>query len=166
MCRKASFALLAVLLLSSCLSQQQRAEQRQLTAQRVEQAVSSRHLKIEINSMQTLRYGTHPATSDFYLELIGDSLVSYLPFVGRAYGATAYGSPSQGLNFNSSITNFQQTPLKEDGVRMEMEVVSKEDHFFYRIDVYPNGKAYIYVRPQSRDAMNFDGEVVSGIKDN
>ncbi|MCR4914390.1 MAG: DUF4251 domain-containing protein, partial [Prevotella sp.] len=109
--------------------------------------------------MQTQRYGNHRVTSDFCLKLRGDTLESYLPFFGQAY-SLPYGSPSQGLNFTSPIYGFRQSTTSNGATCMEMDVRSKEDRFYYRVDIYPNGKAYIFVRPQERDFVSFDGELV------
>ena len=151
--------LTAVLTLASCATSQQRAERRQQLAHQVERAVSSRQLKIEVTTMSTQRYGSHMVTPDFFVAMRGDTLESYLPFFGRAY-ALPYGSPSQGLNFTSLIKGYRQSALKHNGMRMELEVASQEDRYRYQIDVYPNGKAYIRVQGQERDAVSFDGELV------
>ena len=150
---------LAVWMLTGCISQQQRLERQAATAQAVRQAVETRQLTVEVRFMQTQRYGSHRVGSDFFLRLRGDTLDSYLPFLGRAYTAPL-GSPSQGLNFTSAIEHFRRSPLNDGGVRLEMSVRSEEDRFDYRLDVFPNGKAYIHVRPQERDAVSFDGEAV------
>ena len=147
-------------LLMGCATTQERAQQRENTARQVAQAISERKLKVEVHSMMTQRYGAHRVTPDFYLLLRGDTLDSYLPFFGRAYGAVPYSTPSQGLNFTSPIEKMRTTELKHDGVRMEMEVSSQEDRYRYQLDIYPNGSAYIYVRAQERDAVSFDGELV------
>ena len=148
-----------VLLTVGCATAEKRAEQRKLVAGQVAEAIKNRQLTMEVNCMHTQRYGAHRVTPDFNLTLRGDTLVSYLPFFGRAYGVT-YGSPSQGLNFTSVVKNFRQTELKHDAVRMEMDVASQEDNFCYVLDIYPNGKAYLLVRSQERDAMHYDGELV------
>ena len=148
----------AVLLAGGCATSQQRRESLGQRALAVSQAVDSRQLRIEVQSMQTQRYGSHRVTSDFFLRLRGDTLDSYLPFLGRVYAAP-YGSPSQGLNFTSPIENFRRSTGSDGCVRLEMNVHSQEDRFQYRIDVYPNGQTYIHVRSQERDAISFDGEV-------
>ena len=148
-----------LILIAACASSQQLSERQQQTAREIAEAVSSRHIKMGVNYMHTQRYGAHRVTSDFFLSIQGDTLISYLPFLGRAYNPT-YNTPSQGLNFTSPISNYRQSRLKHDGMRMEMEVASQEDRFFFRVDVYPNGRASIFVRPRERDAINFDGEVI------
>ena len=45
-------------------------------------AIATKRWHIDISSMNTLRYGSRAVTSDFYLELRGDTLRSYLPYLG------------------------------------------------------------------------------------
>ena len=151
------FLLLFSLLFASCATTQQQREERQRL---VEQAINTRQFKIVVHSMQTQRYGTKRVTSDFDLTIKGDTMVSYLPYMGQVYGIVPYGGPSEGLNFTSPIRNFRQSILKHNAVCMEMNVASKEDEYYYRIDIYPNGRAYIYVRARERDTVHFDGEMV------
>jgi hypothetical protein len=153
---------LAALLMTivGCSTLEERQERQRVTHQLVEQAISQRRMTIEVDHMQTQRYGNHRVTSDFCLKLRGDTLESYLPFFGQAY-SLPYGSPSQGLNFTSPIYRFQQGTTRDGAVSMAMEVRSREDSFYYQLDIYPNGKAYIFVRPQERDVMHFSGELVA-----
>ncbi len=152
---------LAALLMTmvGCSTLEERQERQRVTHQLVEQAISQRRMTIEVDHMQTQRYGNHRVTSDFCLKLRGDTLESYLPFFGQAY-SLPYGSPSQGLNFTSPIYGFRQSTTNNGATCMEMDVRSNEDRFYYRVDIYPNGKAYIFVRPQERDFVSFDGELV------
>src|SRR5262245_23382147 len=53
-------------------------------------------------------------TSEYDLRVIGDSLVSNLPFYGRAYSAT-YGSSDGGFNFTSTKFEYAATPGKKKG---------------------------------------------------
>ena len=140
---------LAALLMTmvGCSTLEERQERQRVTHQLVEQAISQRRMTIEVDHMQTQRYGNHRVTSDFCLKLRGDTLESYLPFFGQAY-SLPYGSPSQGLNFTSPIYGFRQSTTNNGAT------------CYYRVDIYPNGKAYIFVRPQERDFVSFDGELV------
>ena len=155
--KKSLLFLLSALLLSACATQQQRAEERSLKAEQMSAAIAQRRLHIDISGMNTLRYGSHRVTPDFYLELRGDTLVSYLPFYGQAYHSATYSTPSQGLNFTAPVEKLIESRHKRGMTRLEMLVNSDEDHYVYRLEVYPNGQAYIQVRGQYRDPISFDG---------
>ena len=72
------------LLMLGCATQQEKAEQKAKMRLAVEEAIASKQMHIDIRSMSTLRYGTKIVTPDFYLELRGDTLRSYLPYLGQA----------------------------------------------------------------------------------
>ncbi len=147
---------MTLLLFVGCASQQERAEQRALIRQAVEEAVASRHFRIDINTMNTLRYGARTVTPDFFLELRGDTLRSYLPYLGQVHQAPFF-SPSVGLNFNALVLRLIQSRPKTNRSRFDIDVKSQEDTYHYSIDLFDSGEAYIRVNPQHRDPVSFDG---------
>lgn len=144
--------------LNNCASQQERAERRMRVRQSVVEAVTNRHLHIGIRSMNTLRYGARTVASDFFLELRGDTLRSYLPYLGQAHQAP-FTSPSIGLNFEAPILHYTQNQPKENLFRLEMDVKTQEDALHYILEVFDTGDAYISVRSQNRDPISFSGSV-------
>lgn len=147
-----------LLVLAGCATQQERAEQRARVRQVVTEAVSSRQLHIDIKSMNTMRYGMRMVTTDFFLELKDDTLVSYLPYLGQVHQAPMT-SPSIGLNFEMPVLRYAVSRPKTNYSRLEMNVRTQEDVYQYVVDVYDTGEAHISVLPQNRDAVSFDGYV-------
>ena len=147
---------LMALLLLGCATQQERRERQALMRESVAKAVEERKWHIDVTSMTTLRYGSRSVTPDFFLELRGDTLRSYLSYLGQAYQAAVL-SPSQGLNFEAPITDYKLSKLKKDGSCMEMDVKTQEDTYHYRIELYDTGMSYIQVRSIYRDPISFDG---------
>ena len=68
-------------------------------------AIAAKQWRIDISSMNTLRYGSRIVTPDFYLELKGDTLCSYLPYLGQAQVSPML-SPSIGLNFEEPVLSY------------------------------------------------------------
>ena len=151
------FFLLSVV---SCASLQERTVRKELMRKAVAEAVETRQMHIDITSMNTLRYGSRMVTPDFFLELKGDSVRSYLPYLGQAY-QTPMMSPSQGLNFETKAKSMKVTQPKKDLSRIEMDLKTDEDTYNYVIELYETGRAYIHVRSQHRDPISFDGDFVS-----
>lgn len=147
----------AGLLLLGCATQQERAERRELTRRAVEQAVADRQLRIDVTSMSTMRYGTRMVTSDFFLRLHGDTLQSYLPYLGQAYQAPM-ASPARGLNFEERIVRLTESRPKADQVRLDIDVKTDEDTYHYIVDIFNTGKADIRMMSQHRDAISFNGD--------
>lgn len=153
--RKVLLWLLAVLLIG-CASQQQRAEEKARMQRAVTEAVAERRWHVDITSMNAMRYGSKMVTPDFFLELRGDTLRSYLPYLGQVHRAPMI-TPEQGLNFEAPLINYRESRPKAHLWLMEMDVKTKEDLYRYRIEMYDTGNTYIHVQSQNRDAISFDG---------
>ncbi|MBR5928659.1 MAG: DUF4251 domain-containing protein [Prevotella sp.] len=120
-------------------------------------AIAERHWRIDINTMNTMRYGSRMVTPDFYLELRGDTLRSYLPYMGQAQVSTTL-APAIGLNFEKVVMRYWlNKPKSKKYVQLNIDVKTREDTYYYVIDVYDDGKAFIRVRSLNRDPISFDG---------
>lgn len=117
-------------------------------------AIATKRWHIDISSMNTLRYGSRSVTSDFYLELRGDTLRSYLPYLGDAHMPTM--SPSIGLNFEEPVLTYKESKPKKF-TQIDIDVRTREDSYHYVVEIYDNGQAYIRVRSMNRDPISFDG---------
>ena len=117
-------------------------------------AIATKRWHIDITSMNTLRYGSRAVTSDFYLELRGDTLRSYLPYLGAAHMPTM--PPSIGLNFEEPVLTYKESKPKKF-TQIDIDVRTREDSYHYVIEMYDNGQAYIRVRSMNRDPISFDG---------
>ena len=156
--RKIGIIVGILLITMGCATQQERAEERAKTKMLVQEAIASKRMHIDVMMMNTLRYGSKVVTSDFYLELRGDTLRSYLPYMGQAFNASMM-TPSVGLNFEERILQFFERRIKANKTRFEMDVKTQEDSYHYTIDVYDSGEATIGVRPVNRDPISFEGRV-------
>ena len=152
-----SLMLTAGLLLASCATQQQRAERRAQTATAVTEMTARRQWHINVTAMNTVRYGTRMVTPDFFLELRGDTLNSYLPYMGQIFVAPME-TNERGLNFELPVRNFSASQPKPHLSRMEMDVTSRTETFHYVVDIDDTGKAFIRVLSHNRDAISFDGD--------
>ena len=123
----------------------------------VASAIAARQWHIEISSMTTMRYGSRTVTPDFYLELRGDTLRSYLPYLGQAQVSPTL-SPSIGLNFEEPVLSYNDgKPKSNKYTQIDIDVRTREDSYHYVIEIYDNGQAYIRVRSMNRDPISFDG---------
>ena len=119
-------------------------------------AIGDKRWHIDITSMNTMRYGSRTVTSDFFLELRGDTLRSYLPYLGQAHASPSL-SPTIGLNFEERVRQYQESRPKGKYTQIDIDVKTKEDTYHYVIDIYDSGDAYIRVRSLNRDPIGFDG---------
>ena len=123
-------------------------------------AIATKQWHIDINSMTTMRYGSSTVTPDFFLELRGDTLHSYLPYLGDAQMPTL--SPTIGLNFEEPMLSYKESkPKSNKYTQIDIDVRTREDSYHYVIEIYDNGQAYIRVRSMKRDPISFDGKIAT-----
>ncbi len=123
----------------------------------VADAIAARQWHVDISTMNSMRYGSKTVTPDFYLELRGDTLRSYLPYLGQAYQSSMM-SPAIGLNFEEPVRQYKQSmPKSKKYTQIEIDVRTREDSYHYVIEIYDSGETTIRVRSLYRDPISFDG---------
>ena len=122
-------------------------------------AIDTKRWHIDITTMNTMRYGSRAVTPDFYLELRGDTLHSYLPYLGQAQ--VSQFSPAIGLNFEEPVLHYKESkPKSNKYTQIDIDVKTREDSYHYVIDIYDSGEAIIRVRSLNRDPVSFDGTMI------
>lgn len=150
---------LAGILVSGC-STMTKVEREARDAERAEyvaKALDNGHYKIGIDLMLTRRMGSKPVTSDWELEVRGDTLVSYLPYFGVAYEAT-YGR-STGLDFTAPIKSYEDSGFHKGKRTIRLRANSDEDVIDYYIEVMESGSAFIDVTPRKREGISYSGNL-------
>ena len=129
--------------------------------QTIADAIAAKRWRIDINTMNTMRYGSRTMSPDFYLELRGDTLHSYLPYLGQVRVSPTL-SPSIGLNFEEPVLSYKMSiPKSKKYTQIDIDVKTREDNYHYVIQLYDSGEATIRVRSLNRDAISFDGTLVT-----
>ena len=96
-------------------------------------------------------------STDDSVEVRNDSLISYLPYFGRAY-SVPYGG-GKGLNFSERIGSYEEALLKNGKHHIEIGVTNEEDTYLYTIDVYDNGNSTIAVQSRQREPISYAGRI-------
>lgn len=150
-------AAMAVWMLGSCASKEELAARRIELAKKVDTALQERNFKIGVLMMYPPRGGARNVAYGYSLEVRNDSLISYLPYFGRAYDVP-YGG-GKGLNFTTPVGSYQES-MGKNGMRIiEVGTQNEEDRFLYRIEVFDNGQSTIDVLSQNRETISFSGEM-------
>ena len=145
------FSLLLITAMSMpTLSAQTKKEKKELKKQAVEKLVTSGKYKINVNRALPARGRSVTLTSPYSVEIRNDSVISYLPYYGRAY-SIPYGG-GEGLNFKAPLTDYKLAKIK-------FSARSEEDRFDFSIDVFSNGSSSIFVNMQNRQSISFQGEL-------
>ena len=96
---------------------------------------------------------------DFSLEVRGDTLVSYLPYFGRAY-SLPYGG-GKGLNFTAPISEYRTTKERNGATLITMKAINEEDVYLFRLEIFSNGSTTIDLRPRERESISYSGQMVA-----
>lgn len=125
--------------------------------QMVSEMLNNRRYKIDVSTMHPTRFPSKTLTSAFSLEVHGDTLVSVLPYLGRAYNIP-YGG-GKGLNFSAIIGQYKESKGKKDYRKVDISVTNDEDTYLFQLEVSVSGTASILVRSRNRDQITFTGTI-------
>lgn len=150
----------AMILWSSCATSEEKAAQMAVLSANVTNALDNRDYKIAIDRMYPMRGSSRQVSYGYSVEVRNDTLISYLPYFGRAYNVP-YGG-GKGLNFTAPIGSYQEF-MKRNGQRhIEIGVTNEEDTYFYTIEVFDNGNSSVEVRARQRERISYSGNVEFG----
>ena len=151
---------LVALLLQACGTTDglTKAERQEMVARQVWESLDMGQFTIAVDWMKPLGGMPRHVSSNYELKVNGDEIDSYLPYVGEAY-RLPYGG-GKGLNFKGKIDNYTISYPTSNRAHIEFSVTNDEDPYFFRIDVFNNGKSIIDIIARDRDAISFDGEMI------
>lgn len=124
----------------------------------LEQVTGNRTYKIEITRVIPRIGQSSTPTSPYYLEVKGDTLISYLPYIGRVTNV-AYGG-GDGLNFTAPIKRYETVVKNNNKLRVTFRAKSRDDSFMYTLTIFENGKTSITVQGINREAISFNGDFI------
>ena len=152
------FSLLLIMAISILtLSAQTKKEKKELKKQAVEKLITSGKYRIDVIRALPARGRSVMLTSPYSVEIRNDSIISHLPYYGRAY-SIPYGG-GEGLNFKAPLTDYKLDWDKKGTAKIKFTARSTEDKFDFDIDIFSNGSSTIFVNMQNRQSINFQGEV-------
>lgn len=124
----------------------------------VEKALESMHYEVKVKMMYPRRTPAINVTSNYSLEVKGDTLVSYMPFYGRAYSVPYGGGKS--LNFTAPIKSYQAAKDDKGTTRVKVVTDNDEDVITYNLEVFDNGQVTIDVLAREREMISYSGEMI------
>ena len=147
----------ALIMLSGCATQEERAARAAEQTAKVKAALAERHYKIGVNYMYPNGGRAKSVSFGYGVEVRNDSLISYLPYFGRAYNIP-YGG-GKGLNFSERIASYQESQANNGQRLIEIELKNDEDTYLYTIKVFDNGNSSIDVLSRQRERISYSGEM-------
>ena len=103
-------------------------------------------------------------TGDNYsLSISGDSLVSHLPYFGRAYSAPTPGA-SAGFNFTSKDFDFTTKTRKKGGWEVVIKPNDVSDVREFSLIIMKSGDATLRALSDNRQMISYDGYLAETVK--
>ena len=132
-----------------------------LTAKQVDSLINNKHFTFKADRMTPQRGGQRFLTSEYFLRVNSDSLISALPYFGRAY--TAPVNPEDaGYNFTSTNFTYSVVPKKKGSYEVTINTKDKINTITFVLTVYNNGNAYLQVTNVNRQPISFSGYLKEG----
>jgi len=150
------FALIACFQFSS-YAQNDKKEQKQAEIQKL---VQSKKFVFVAQYVNPLGRGTRNLTSVYDVKLSKDTIISELPYFGRAYVATL--NPSEGgINFTSTKFTYTIKEKKKGGWEISLSFTDSQDVRQMFFTVSEDGYASLQVTSNNREAIGFTGYITS-----
>lgn len=132
------------------------AKAQNLTTAQVDSLINSKHYTFKAERMNPQRGGQKYLTSEYFLRVDGDSLISSLPYFGRAY--TAPLNPEDvGYNFTSTNFDYNAVPKKKESYQITINTKDKMNTVMFVLTVYNNGTAYLQVTSNNKQPISYTG---------
>jgi hypothetical protein len=124
----------------------------------VQRVVNSKQFVFKAQSALPMAGSTRYLTSDYEVKLLGDSLVSFLPYFGRAYSVT-YGERG-GIDFTSTKFDYKVKPRKKGGWDVAIETKDVKNNERFNFSISEDGYASLQVISNNRQPISFNGYIV------
>ena len=160
---KKTFFVLIVTLLSVPSFAQSREDRRAAQAAAVMNMLNDTTYTIHVATALPMGWRTVNLSSYYSLEVAKDTVISCLPYFGRAY-SVPYGG-GKGLVFDGKAEDYRMTENKDGGREITFSVMNEEDKYRFSLSVYPGGSAYISVNSGKRQPISYTGRVSLGKKE-
>ena len=142
-------------LLSACSTMT--AAERAQKALAVEKALASRRYVVDVRMMYPRRGRAVNVSSNYSLEVKGDTVVSYLPYFGRAYSVPYDGGKA--LNFSAPISSYESARDEKGRTYVKLVTDNEEDVITFQLEIFDNGQATIDVQAREREPITYSGEL-------
>jgi hypothetical protein len=101
--------------------------------------------------------GVRQLTSIYDLRITPDSVISFLPYFGRAYFDVGYNPDDQGLKFTSTKFGYEATPAKHGG--WDITIKPKDVNHMQSLTLHltQSGYGQLTVTTVNRDVISYEG---------
>lgn len=139
---------------------EKRVEKRAMLAEKVAGLVETQNYTFIARSVNPIGWSTVMLNSEYDLKVIGDSVIAYLPFFGRAYRVD-YSSNEGGIKFNTIMKNYT---VKKRLTRFIVNFEAQTEGEFYGVSLLVTRLGYcsLTITSNNRQVINYSG-IIDGI---
>lgn len=161
-------ALLAIFIfiganVTNAQTKQTKAEKKAAKQTEIKQMVEAQNFVFKANYALPMRGGSRALTSDYDLTIGKDTIVSFLPYFGRAYVAPPPGTTDGGIKVNT--TKFTYSSVKK-GSGWNITIKPKEKNIAdwrdvqtFNLSISQDGYGSLQVTSTNRDPISFNGYI-------
>lgn len=122
----------------------------------IQNKIAEKEFVFEAQTILPQRGATRQLTSYYFLQVSKDTVVSDLPYFGRAYSAPI--NPSEGgIRFTSTSFEYNMKDSKKGGWGILIKPKDVNDVQQLQLNVFDNGRASLQVISNNRQPISFDG---------
>jgi len=96
-------------------------------------------------------------TSDYDVRLLGDSVITYLPYFGRSYAPVLPGE--EGINFTSKDFDYKAKAKKKSGWQISVKPKDTKEVRELIFDISDAGYAHLQVTSNNKQAISYNGYI-------
>lgn len=123
----------------------------------IKKSVDDKSYTFTANQATPLGGGPVILTSVYDLRIKGDSVISFLPYFGRAYFDVGYNPTDGGIKFTSTKFNYKKVEKSKGGWEITIKPEDVRNVISLVLRVSKDGYASLYISSNNRDAITYDG---------
>lgn len=157
--KKILFILIFFIPLTGAYAQksEQKAEAEKLKTELIEQMLETRRFVFNVETMYPRGGGSLTLGYDFDVQVKGNKITTYLPFVGTAHHVK-FGPHNTAFNFTQPINNYELKE-KRKGYRVKLDTYNDSDHIVFRFHIKTSGFATLTVASSERQSISYSGTI-------
>ena len=149
---KKSLLLLLLILSISLVQAQEKTSTSQL--------INNKNFVFKVQTILPPGGSARQTAGEYDVRLLGDSLISYLPYFGRAYSAPLPGQ-SGGFNFTSTKFDYTAKQRKKGGWEISIQPKDVEDVREFFLTISEKGYGTLRVLSNNRQPISYNGYVTA-----
>jgi len=134
-----------------------KAEKEAKKAEQIKTLLDDKFFVFNATHMMPMGGGSKYLNYDYDVTVKNDTVVSYLPFFGRAYHVE-YGARNLGFDFTQPIEEYKKEK-KDDGYLVELKVKNGMDQVNFSFHISELGYTTLNVNSTNRQAISYYGMI-------